>query len=73
MAGHAVHLSRTLRMPKVLCMTGMVIAILILLLFVLDLAVKFPFQRISTTMDVMFVVCAAGLGYLSWATLREQD
>ena len=73
MVGQAVHLSRTLRMPKVLCMTGMVIAILILVLFLLDLAVKFPFQRISTMMDVVFVLCAVGLGYISWATLREQD
>ena len=60
-------------MPKVLCMTGMAISILILLLFVLDLAVKFPFQRINTMMDIVFVVCALCLGYLSWATLREQD
>ena len=73
MVGQAVHLSRTLRMPKVLCMTGMVIAILILVLFSLDLAVKFPFQRISMLMDVMFVLCASGLGYISWATLREQE
>ena len=73
MVGHGVHLSRTVLMPKVLCMTGMAIAILILLLFVLDLAVKFPFQRINTMMDVVFVVCALCLGYLSWATLREQD
>ena len=73
MVGQAVHLSRTLRMPKVLCMTGMVIAILILVLVLLDLALKFPFQRISTVMDIVFVVCAVGLGYLSWATLREQD
>ena len=60
-------------MPKVLCLTGMVIAILILVLFLLDLAVAFPFQRISTLMDVTFVVCAVGLGYISWSTLREQD
>ncbi len=73
MVGQAVHLSRTLRMPKVLCMTGMVIAILILVLFLLDLAVKFPFARISMMMDIVFVLCAVGLGYLSWSTLREQD
>jgi hypothetical protein len=60
-------------MPKVLCLTGVVIAILILVLFLLDLAVKFPFQRISTLMDVVFVICAVGLGYISWSTLREQD
>ena len=60
-------------MPKVLCLTGMVIAILILLLCSLDLVVSFPFQRINTTMDVVFLVCAVILGYLSWSTLREQD
>jgi hypothetical protein len=60
-------------MPKVLCMTGMVIAILILVLFLLDLAVKFPFQRNSMLMDITFVLCAVGLGFLSWTTLKEQD
>ena len=60
-------------MPKVLCMTGMVIAILILVLFLLDLAVAWPFQRISFLMDITFVLCAVGLGYISWSTLREQD
>jgi len=60
-------------MPKVLCLAGMVIAILILVLFLLDLALKFPFNRISLMMDVVFVVCALGLGYISWSTLREQD
>lgn len=64
---------RTFRMPKVLCMSGMVIAILILVLFLLDLTVKIPFERISLMMDIVFVLCAAGLGYLSWSTLREQD
>ena len=71
--GQAVYPLRTLRMPKVLCLTGMVIAILILVLFLLDLAVKFPFNRISPIMDGTFVACAVGLGYISWSTLREQD
>lgn len=60
-------------MPKVLCLAGMVIAILILVLFLLDLAVKFPFNRINTVMDITFVLCAVALGYVSWSTLREQD
>jgi hypothetical protein len=51
----------------------MVIAILILVLFLLDLAVKFPFQRINAVMDITFVLCAIGLGFISWTTLREQD
>ncbi len=60
-------------MPKVLCMAGMVIAILILVIFLLDLALAFPFERISLFMDIMFVLCAGGLGFLSWTTLREQE
>ena len=51
-------------MPKVLCLTGMVIAILILVLFLLDLAVKFPFQRISTAHGCHL----CGLCGRAWAT-----
>ncbi len=62
-------------MPKALCMAGMVISILILLLFVLDLALPggwAPFKRANFLMDVGFIICAGGLGYVSWATFREQ-
>ena len=60
-------------MPKALCLTGMVIAIVVLLLFLLDLIVKVPFQRASLIMDVAFVLCAGTLGFISWTTFREQD
>jgi hypothetical protein len=62
-------------MPKGLCVTGMVIAILIFLLFLLDLVLPVswaPFKRASLLMDISFVICASGLGYLSWSTFREQ-
>lgn len=62
-------------MPKALCMTGMVIAILILVLFSLDLALGEswgPFKRANWLMDVGFILCAAGLAYLSWSTYRQQ-
>ena len=59
-------------MPKALSISGMVIAVLIFLLFVLDLALAFPFQRSSMMMDIVFVLCALGLGYLSWITWKEQ-
>lgn len=62
-------------MPKALCMTGMVVAILILVLFLLDMVVPeawAPFKRSNWLMDIGFVLCASGLGYLSWATYREQ-
>ncbi len=59
-------------MPKALCIAGMVVAILVLILFLLDLAVGVPFKRASVTLDVIFVLSAAILGYLSLMTLREQ-
>jgi uncharacterized membrane protein len=59
-------------MPKALCIAGMVVAILVLILFVLDMALGVPFKRASFTLDVIFVISAAILGYLSFMTLREQ-
>jgi hypothetical protein len=59
-------------MPKGLSISGMVVAGCLLLLFGLDLAVKWPFGRDGImAMDVGFVICAAVLGYLSWSTYRE--
>jgi hypothetical protein len=60
-------------MPKALCLTGMVIAIVVFLLFLLDLILKIPFQRANLVMDVVFVLCAGTLGFISWTTFREQD
>ena len=54
-------------------MTGMVIAIVVFLLFLLDLIIKFPFQRANWLLDLVFVLCAATLGFISWTTFREQD
>jgi len=60
-------------MAKVLTFFGMVAAVLLLVLFAMDLAVKVPFQRFSVVMDVSFLVCAGLLGYMSWSTLRELE
>jgi hypothetical protein len=59
-------------MPKMLSIFGMVIAALILVLFLLDLAIAFPFSRAAMMMDIIFVICAAALGWLSWTTFKEQ-
>ncbi|NUQ62629.1 MAG: hypothetical protein HUU20_09080 [Pirellulales bacterium] len=59
-------------MPKALCILGMVIALLLLILFGLDLALGIPFSKASSAMDIGLIVAAAILGYLSWATFREQ-
>jgi len=59
-------------MPKALCISGLVIAGLLLLVFGMDLAIGFPFGGANSTLDIGFIVCSAILGYLSWSTYREQ-
>lgn len=65
-------------MPKALCLTGLVIAILVFLIFLFDLLFGMlgmssfaPFKMSNVMMDVIFLLCAAGLGYLSWTSFRE--
>lgn len=63
-------------MPKALCITGMVVAILVLILFLVDLVLPVsmaPFKRASMIMDIVFIICAAILAYMSWTTLKEQS
>lgn len=59
-------------MSKALTIVGMVVAVLLLLIFALDLAVGTPFGGVSMTMDIIFIVCAAILGFLSYTTFVEQ-
>ncbi len=59
-------------MPRVLTISGFVVAVLVLLVFGLDLALGIPFRKVSLVMDIGFVLCAIGLGYLSWMTFRQQ-
>ena len=58
-------------MPKVLSIAGMVVAALVSLTFLLDLALGIPFNKASMLMDAGFLVCSLILGYLSWSTYRE--
>lgn len=66
-------------MPKLLCIISLVISILVFLLFTADLVLGFagsegiaPFKFSNSTVDIIFVVCSAILGTLSWFTLQEQ-
>jgi len=59
-------------MPKALCLVGSVVAVLLFLVFGLDLLSGFPFRRESMTMDIGCLVCSICLGYMSWTTIREQ-
>ncbi|QDU98456.1 hypothetical protein [Lignipirellula cremea] len=67
-------------MPKALCITGLVTAGLVLLLFATDLLLSFvpgvgwlaPFGGRSLMMDLVFVLGSSALGYMSWITYQEQ-
>jgi hypothetical protein len=59
-------------MPKALCLVGSIVAVLLILVFGLDLMIKFPFRRESLTMDIGCLISAIGLGYMSWTSFREQ-
>lgn len=59
-------------MPKALCISGMVISVLVLILFGMDISMGVPFHGASSMLDITFIVCAVLVGYLSWATFREQ-
>jgi len=59
-------------MPKALCIVGMVVALLLVIVFGLDLGLGIPFGGASKVMSIGFIVCALILAYLSWSTFREQ-
>jgi hypothetical protein len=57
-------------MAKAFCITGAVVAILLLLVFGIDLGSTFPFGRESWIIDIGMILCSGMLGYISWATYR---
>lgn len=65
-------------MPKALCLTGLVVAGLVFLLFFIDLVfglIGFQgialFKLVSLTMDITFILAAGGLAFLAWSAYRE--
>ena len=66
-------------MPKALCLISLVASILIVVLFLFDLAMGMmgmtdiaPLKTASKMMDITFIVMGAIMIYLSWSTYREQ-
>lgn len=66
-------------MPKVFCLIGLGVSALILVIFLADLLFGLigmknfaPFYMASVLMDIMFIISAIGLAFLSWQTYREQ-
>ena len=58
-------------MSKVFCFFGLAVALLMLLIFALDLAIGIPFSRASILMDIGSCIGALGLAGISFMTLRE--
>jgi hypothetical protein len=56
---------------KVLCIVSLVIAGLLTLVFLLDLALGIPFGRSSVMLDVMFLVAGAFVIWQGIATYKE--
>jgi hypothetical protein len=63
--------AKGLSMGKGLCWGSLGVAGLMLLLFILDIALRFPFGGLSVTSDVFGILASAILIYLSWDTLRD--
>ena len=59
-------------MPKALAISGIVVAVLLLLISGMDLALGVPLGGVSKAMDIAFLIAAAIMGYLGWMTFREQ-
>ena len=60
-------------MSKLMPLIAMVLAGLIGILFLADLAAGFPFGRVIVLADVGFVVASAITGYLSWSLIDKSS
>lgn len=56
---------------KVLCYASLVLAGLVTLIFLLDLAVGLPFGRASVVLDVLFIIGGAFVLWQGYETYRE--
>lgn len=61
-------------MPKMLSIIGILVAIILILVFALDLALGVPFggSKASPAMNIGMIIGAAILAYLGWSAFREQ-
>ena len=58
-------------MEKWLCLAAMIAAGILLLLFGLDLAIKWPFDRAGITTDILFVLASGLILWQGYETWRE--
>ena len=58
---------KSTRVSNVLSLAGLIISGVVVILFVADLAVAFPFQRTSVAADIGFILAGLLVAYLSWS------
>ena len=66
-------------MPKALCLSSLAVAMLIVVLFLIDLVMRLagmqdmaPLRGASLMMDIAFTIVGGIVAYMSWTTFREQ-
>ncbi|MBR4833632.1 MAG: hypothetical protein IKU86_04760 [Thermoguttaceae bacterium] len=59
-------------MSKFLCIASTSISAIVFLVFLLDLIAGIPVGKANATMDIIFVLCSAGVAALSVLALRQQ-
>ncbi len=60
-----------LPMEKWLCWGSMGVAGFLLLLFLVDLILKFPYGGLSPVVDVLGILSCAAVGYLGWDAFKD--
>ncbi|MEQ8209721.1 MAG: hypothetical protein RH917_07800 [Lacipirellulaceae bacterium] len=58
-------------MSKAMTILGMVVAGLLLVVFIMDLALGIPFQGANMKMSIGAILASLMLGYASWDAFRE--
>jgi len=66
-----LQVAKGLSMEKRMCWGALGVAGFLLLLFLLDLFTEIPFGNLSTTVDVIGIICCLILAYMAWDTVRE--
>jgi hypothetical protein len=60
-----------LSMEKWMCWSALGASGVVLVLFLLDVILGFPFGGISKTVDVLAIIACAMVAYVSWDALRD--
>jgi hypothetical protein len=69
--GTTMQAVKGLAMEKGLCWASLAVSGLLLILFVLDLVLKIPFGGLSSAVDIICILAAGVLAYLSWDALSD--